>query len=69
MQKHAYDQSCIEKEMHIAYLLKQIRVIRGYLEDQNPQFEWKSAFKKYSMRPSFRITAAKGNLPHQTHEV
>ena len=41
--------SLLEKEIHIANVLKKIRVMKGILKRQNKK-EWKAAYAKYSVK-------------------
>ena len=40
----------LEKEIHITYVLKQIRVMKGILKEAMTNAEWQNAIIKYSLK-------------------
>ena len=40
----------LEKEIHITYVLKQIRVMKGILKETMTNAEWQNAILKYSLK-------------------
>lgn len=39
----------LEKEIHISYILKQLRVVKNLVKEGLTQDQWKRAFAKYSL--------------------
>ena len=40
----------LEKELHITYLLKQIRVLKGIVREQMTKAQWQRAIVNYSLK-------------------
>ena len=49
----------LEKEIHVTYFLKQIRVLKGIIKEQMTRAQWQNAFVKYSLKSVDKIIERK----------
>ena len=49
----------LEKEIHVTYFLKQIRVLKGIIKEQMTRAQWQNAFVKYSLKSVDKVIERK----------
>ena len=45
----------LERELHVTYLLKQIRIFKGILKEQMTKAQWQSAIANYSLKSAYDL--------------